>query len=254
MIDTAVSPHARCCACSSPGSRRDRGALPPQRGCGDEYSERRHHCGLASHRAALPRRRSRLTGARYSLLRTVVNKSGRPEQFLPLVHQPDRPGLDVDVQPLLDDRLDVAASGVGEAQIELVKIAAASHEVQLVGSVRRPLRLGLLLLAPDRSGRRGCDLKRLIGEAIRLHLHAPSGREIEDFNLRLRDVRFVRLRFARLTARPAVAGRARRAPPCLSVFSVACPNQCVGVIPKCGTKLLQLPRHRSKLTAAGTVW
>ena len=86
-----------------------------------------------------------------------------------------------------------------------MQIAAAAREIQLVRSVGDPLRLGLLLLAADGGRRRRRDLQRLILEAVGFHLHAALGRDVEDLDLRLRDVGFAGHRVA-IRSRASAAG------------------------------------------------
>ena len=58
----------------------------------------------------------------------------RPEDNVrAVVDEPQRLRLDVGVEPLLDQHLDLAGRGIGDADVELVQVAALAREVQLAG-------------------------------------------------------------------------------------------------------------------------
>ncbi len=125
----------------------------------------------------------------------------RPEdQLRPVAGQAEGLRLDVGVQPLLDERLDLAGGGVGNADVEAMHVAAEAREVELVRPVvqpflraRRRLRSAGPTAAPapracHRALRLGGNADGLILKALRLDLDAVFGLHVEDEDLRLRRV------------------------------------------------------------------
>ena len=135
---------------------------------------------------------------------------GPEDQLGAAVDQAQRLRFDVGVQPLFDQRLDLAGRGVGDDDVEPVLVAAEAREIQLVGRVAEPLRrdrpprIALDVVALRRRWRSDT---RLIGEAIVLDRDALLRVAVEHVHLRLRDVRLARHRVA-----IGLERRPRRAP------------------------------------------
>ena len=145
----------------------------------------------------------------------------RPEDELRAVAgEAERLRLDIGVQPFLDERLDVARGGVGDADVEAMHVAAEAREVDLVGAVVQPLlrpRRRLRSARPatatasgtgDGALRLGRDADRLVLEPIGLDLEAALGFDVEDEDFGLRRVLLAGHRVAiRLERRAGIGER-----------------------------------------------